>query len=204
MTFDILKQLSLPSQYEEQRATVKTKTMSKVIFEHFAILSISSNQVFLRAYVKNSSNLPLLTGSIDVFIDQQFFGNIQLVGKQSHGVIQPNEEFELFFSTNNNVLIDSKTETEEKEVRFLRFNKKRVTTSKISIKVDSKKDILINIIIMETIPHFNSNNLQLYMDKPLINVAEHNLKETDVVSLLSTYFKKLYVNNIILVTTKQE
>ncbi len=111
--------------------------------------------VYLRATLTNNSALPILPGSMSVFVGSSF------IGKSMMKVVAPNEKFELFFGTDKE-LKASRRLIKMKEEGPTAFRSSRKVTKDYRIELQNfKKKTSVKVIVFDSMPVSWSQNVKI-------------------------------------------
>lgn len=150
VSYEISQPLKIPSNVNgrSQKATIATIELKKAIFEHVAY-PCQGEQVYMKLKTKNTSNMPLLNGAMNIMIDQQLVSKSQLVsGNQNEvqpldSMILPGGSFETFVGIDRSisVTIEPWNQKQEEIGSSLLFNKRNMMSKSRSLVIHNKKSI---------------------------------------------------------------
>lgn len=130
-----------------------------------------TEDAFLKAKCKNSSDYPFLPGKTHIFLDNHFVGNAFMKS------ILPNEEFDIDLG------IDKAIKVEHKQLKKYHsdeglFNKKNKYVFEYLITVENLKKTAELLKVKDQIPTSQDENLSVNLISPKIKENSENLKKT--------------------------
>ncbi|MCB9771155.1 MAG: mucoidy inhibitor MuiA family protein [Candidatus Omnitrophica bacterium] len=146
VTYKIARPISLKSDGTENKFPIATQTL-KAEFQYSANPKEAA-QSYLNSDVINSSDLQLLAGQVNLFLEGDFVGksNIENVG--------PGEKFSLYLGVNENVKV--KREQIEKKVNDILIagipSANRTTTIKMKVTIENYENRPIKYNLFESLP----------------------------------------------------
>jgi len=164
-TFKIPRLTTIYSDSKAHKVTITIIKFTKTNFEYTIAPKINQN-AYLKAKVTNTSDFPLLTGSVAVFFDNTFATSSSIKSAS------PNEEFEIALGVDPSVKI-----TYKPVHKFLEnggfMSKSNTQTFKYQTEIKNSKSTTIDLILWEQVP------VSVY-DSIKVKLLQPDLRTTNV------------------------
>lgn len=141
--FAIPQRVSIESAPQPRRVAIATRTF-KYDPEYHVVPKVSS-RVYLKARFRNTDNLPLLTGQIRNYVDQDYTGTSQL------SMVRPNEEASLNFGVDENIRVIRKQGMEKTTLEGLMRDTRRRVMS-YEVEVSNFKNQAVKVALWDHLP----------------------------------------------------
>lgn len=171
VVYKLPKKANVKSDGSEHKLPVSAQTLSAK-FEYSSYPRAVLN-AYLGSRVTNAPGLQLLTGRVNIFLDEDF------VGESSIDNIGPAEEFDLYLGVDENVKV--KKEQVEKKVDETLIagipSPNRVTTFKYKLTVENYKSKKINVKLFEAMPVSEDDRIKVKIEKVSLEPKQKDWKD---------------------------
>jgi len=168
-TFKIPRLTTIDSDNKPHKVTITVIKFTKATFEYTIAPKINQN-AYLKAKVKNTSEFPLLQGSVSVFFDNTFATSATIKAAS------PNEEFDIDLGVDPSVKI-----TYKPPHKFLEhggfINKSNTQTFKYLTEIKNAKSTAIDVILWEQVPLSVYDNIKVKLLQPDLRTAANVTQE---------------------------
>ncbi|UCE22517.1 MAG: mucoidy inhibitor MuiA family protein [Candidatus Aminicenantes bacterium] len=155
-SFDLKHKESVLSGKEPQKVFIAQQPV-EVTLDHLVAPKISEN-TFLRARIKNLSNIPYIPGKISVFLEGTFVNSSHLP------MVNPGERYELPVGIDDSVKVIRKSLTQVSKSRGIFKNKLQVMLGYAIIAENFKRD-RVELTIIDQIPVSKSEEIEVEVDQ---------------------------------------
>jgi hypothetical protein len=155
--FEIPGKNSVLSDNQEHQVTILIHDYAAE-FQYSTIPKLSQF-AYLKAKVKNNSGYPLLDGTANIFLDENF------VTTTDFGFAAPTEEFWTFLGVDEGISIEHKLVKIFNE-DFGFFTKKKKKTYEYEISLKNNKKNMVNIVIKDQIPLSKNDDISVKLIQP--------------------------------------
>ena len=139
LNFAIKKESQIPSDGSPHKVPIDAQ-MLKTTYDYFSVPKLKE-AAYLRGTFRNVLPYPLLTGNVDLFIQQDFVCSAKL------SYVAPEEETEIFFGEDSQVVIKYEQVKKEKSgPGFLGKNKKTRLVYRINVQNFRKNPVEVEIV----------------------------------------------------------
>lgn len=155
VTYQIARPVTILSDGSESKLPVNSQTL-KAAFE-YSVYPRESQYAYLGSRVINASDIQLLAGPVNLFLDNEF------VGKSSIDAISPGQDFDLYLGVDENVKV--KREQLERKVDDTLIggiqspNRKTMFKYKLSVENFTAKDIAFKLF--ESMPVSSNDRIKV-------------------------------------------
>lgn len=127
---------------------------------------------YLKAKVKNTSDFPILAGSTNVFLDNNFVATSQIEQ------VNPDQEFWTFLGVDDGIKVEYKTiKNYQKDDGII--SKKSKFINEYIIEITSNKKNQEEIVIWDQIPISNHEDIKINLIEPKLSDNQKNVKIND-------------------------
>ena len=155
-SFDLKHKESVLSGKEPQKVFIAQQPV-EVTLDHVVVPKVSEN-TFLRARIKNLSNIPYIPGKISVFLEGTFVNSSHLP------MVNPGERYELPVGIDDSVKVIRKSLTQVSKSRGLFKNKLQVMLG-YAITAENFKRDRVELTIIDQIPVSKSEEIEVEVDQ---------------------------------------
>ncbi len=155
-SFDLKHKESVLSGKDPQKVFIAQQPV-EVTLDHVAVPKISEN-TFLRARIKNLSNIPYIPGKISVFLEGTFVNSSHLP------MVNPGERYELPVGIDDSVKVIRKSLTQVSKSRGIFKNKLQVMLG-YAITAENFKRDRVELTIIDQIPVSKSEEIEVEVDQ---------------------------------------
>ena len=167
------------SDNQPHKVNITTKEFDAV-FRYSAVPKIMQ-YAFLKAKVKNTTEYPLLPGSSNVFLDNNFVSTSQLAQ------VNPDQEFWTFLGVDEGIEVKYKNLQQYQDKKGL-INKKNLFVYDYQIEIANNKKTEEEIVIWDQIPIANSADIKVNLIAPEITDETKDIK-IDEQKCIEWYYK---------------
>ncbi|MBI5472429.1 MAG: mucoidy inhibitor MuiA family protein, partial [Ignavibacteriae bacterium] len=140
--FEIGAKATVPSNNTKRKVTITVASLDGA-FTYSSVPKIQP-RVYFKSTITNTTDFPLLAGSMSVFVDNNYVSNSHL------GTVMPAEKFDAFLGVDDGVKIERKILNKLTEISGF-FSKSRRTTYDILITVENLKKSAETVIVRDNI-----------------------------------------------------
>ncbi len=155
--FEIGAKATVPSNNSQRKVTI-TVTSLDGDFKYSSVPKLQQ-RVYFKSNVTNSTDFPLLAGSMSVFVDNNYVSNSRMPA------VMPGEKFDAFLGVDDGIKIERKILNKLTETLGF-FSKSRKTTYDIVIKVENLKKTAETIAVLDNIPISRNENIKIEIEEP--------------------------------------
>lgn len=155
-SFDLRHKESVLSGKEPQKVFIAQQPV-EVTLDHVVVPRVSEN-TFLRARIKNLSNIPYIPGKISVFLEGTFVNSSHLP------MVNPGERYELPVGIDDSVKVIRKSLSQVSQSRGIFRNKIQVMLGYAIIAENFKRD-RVELMIIDQIPVSKSEEIEVEVDQ---------------------------------------
>jgi uncharacterized protein (TIGR02231 family) len=155
-SFDLKHKESVLSGKEPQKVFIAQQPV-EVTLDHVAVPKVSEN-TFLRARIKNISNIPYIPGKISVFLEGTFVNSSHLP------MVNPGESYELPVGIDDSVKVIRKSLSQVSKSRGIFKNKLQVMLG-YAISAENFKRDRVELTIIDQIPVSKSEEIEVEVDQ---------------------------------------
>jgi uncharacterized protein (TIGR02231 family) len=142
----------------------------------YTLVPKTTPHAYLKATTTNSSTLPFLKGTANVFMDSNFIANSDLK------YVSPGESFALFLGTDSGVSLNYKPARKINETQGL-LAKTHVMTHKQETIVKNMKNIEIAVVLYEQLPLSDDEKLKVRLVAPTLTGEKQEATDTSNIKL---------------------
>jgi uncharacterized protein (TIGR02231 family) len=154
--FAIPHKVSVESGPHARRVAIASRSFS---YEpEYQVVPKLSSRVYLRARFRNNADLPLLTGQIRNYVDQDYTGTSQIP------LVRPNEEASLNFGADENIRVTRREGLDQSSLTGLLKDTRRREMS-YEIEVSNFKNKPVKLIIWDHLPLIRHDQIHLQILK---------------------------------------
>jgi len=155
-SFDLKHKESVLSGKEPQKVFIAQQPV-EVTLDHLVVPKVSEN-TFLRARIKNLSNIPYIPGKISVFLEGTFVNSSHLP------MVNPGESYELPVGIDDSVKVIRKSLSQVSKSRGIFKNKLQVMLG-YAISAENFKRDRVELTIIDQIPVSKSEEIEVEVDQ---------------------------------------
>ncbi len=153
--FSSVKPEAIPSDGQQHRLLYSVKNLE--FDEERTCVPELSTAVFRRVIASLSGSDPLLSGSVSVFLDEDYLGQAWIE------TTAPGEDLELNLGVDGQVVVERIQRDSEDEVGL--FSKAKIYQTDLHLKVTNFHDEMVQVLIRERIPFTESESLKIRVDR---------------------------------------
>lgn len=155
--FEIGAKATVPSNNTRRKVTITVATLSG----DFTFSSVPKLQprVYFKSNVVNSTDFPLLDGSMSVFVDNNYVSNSHM------STVMPGERFDAFLGVDDGIKIERKVLNKLTETTGF-FSKSKKTTYDIVIRIENLKKTTENVSIRDNVPISRNERIKVEVEVP--------------------------------------
>jgi hypothetical protein len=153
--FSSVRPEAIPSDSQQHRLLYSVKNLE--FDEERTCVPELSTAVFRRVIASLSGSDPLLSGSVSVFLDEDYLGQAWIE------TTAPGEDLELNLGVDGQVVVERIQRDSEDEVGL--FSKAKIYQTDLHLKVTNFHDEMVQVSIRERIPFTESESLKIRVDR---------------------------------------
>lgn len=153
--FSSVKPEAIPSDGQQHRLLYSVKNLE--FDEERTCVPELSTAVFRRVIASLSGSDPLLSGSVSVFLDEDYLGQAWIE------TTAPGEDLELNLGVDGQVVVERIQRESEDEVGL--FSKAKIYQTDLRLKITNFHDGMVQVLIRERIPFTESESLKIRVDR---------------------------------------
>ncbi len=155
--FEIGAKASVPSNNTKRKVTITVASLDGT-FTYSSVPKIQP-RVYFKSNITNTTDFPLLSGSMSVFVDNSYVSNSHL------STVMPAEKFEAFLGVDDGIKIERKIVNKLTESSGF-FSKTKRTTYDVLIKVENLKKTSETVIVRDNIPISRNEQIKVELELP--------------------------------------